>query len=1141
MATSGSSMTGERKLVTVLFCDIVGSTELAERIGPETMHRMLSAFFEVALMEVHRYEGTINQFLGDGFMALFGAPLANEDHARRAALTALDLRRSLGESDRMLGSLRASELSLRMGLNTGQVVVGMIGDDLRMDYTAVGDTTHLAARLEHAAKPGSILLSQATYEAVQDYIECRPLRQQRFKGIAHAVQVYDALGLRTDSEAITENRTRRFRSSLVGRAGEIAVFNGLVENLRRGQGGLLSITGEPGVGKSRFVTEVHRLVRDSGLSWVEGRAVSYGQSLGYWPFLQVIRGILGITEKDSEMEAWAKLEDEAKLLFGEQVAEVAPLLGRLMGLPLPAHYEERLQYMDGEAVRRQIFRALRRFFERVTQERPLVVILEDWHWADETSREVLEHLMPLVDSVPILVCVVSRPLRDGSDAARPSPRDGAGTRDAIVLSPLPDSESAQMLHNLLGSELTPELRSLLLGRAEGNPFFLEELVRELRDMNALTHDSATGAWRTTMAVGDIPLPESLQGVIMARVDRLDHDAKELLKIASVIGRSFFYPVLRALAEKQGIDLEAQMADFLRLELFRKQSESTGGQYLFNHALVQEATYASILMDRRVELHRLVADCMEEVFCDRLEESYGLLAFHYAKGEAWKKAQEYLFKAGDKAGSVAADAEALRHYSQALVAYSRVFGDEWDPVHRATLDRKMGEALFRRGDHYQALEYLRRGLATLGRPYPNSVWGVRLGILQQIARQCLHRSLPGFFMASSDDDASDTAKECSLIYEALGWITYFVDQELFALGTLRHLNLCERSGLQPGWVAGYMALGVILDQLPLEGISSGYHHRGMALATRLQHPVAMAFANFGLGCHELHKTCNVKRGLELYRLAANTYSESGDFRRWGCSLYFAGWALRRLGDVEESLALHREIARAGEDAGDHHVWGWGLHGIGRTLWQWGRADDAVEYLEQAIELFDAVPDHQLVVCAKGDLGRCYLRLGRVDEAVAVLEEARETIALKRFRGVFCVEPRNALAEAYLCVAERTEGGPRRAALAQAKGACKAALQLGRVSPEGGPGSQRLQGTYEWLRGKPAQAQRCWRQAEAAAEAQGSPFEQAEILREIGKRTGDADALERARALQGPLEAQPKPAERDPIVRRSTGSAPFVSGP
>jgi class 3 adenylate cyclase/tetratricopeptide (TPR) repeat protein len=1135
-------MTGERKLVTVLFCDIVDSTALAERVGPEAMHRMVNAFFELALMEVHRYEGTINQFLGDGFMALFGAPLANEDHARRATLAALNLRRSLGEGDRTLGSVRASELSVRMGINTGTVVVGTIGDDLRMDYTAVGDTTHLAARLESAARPGSICLSQTTYEEVQDYIECRPRRVQRFKGIIHGVQAYEALSLRSDSEAITESRTRRFSSSLVGRSAEIAVFEGCIENLRRGEGGHLSVTGEPGVGKSRFVAEVHRLVRNTGLTWVEGRAVSYGQSLGYWPFLQVIRGILGITEKDSGTEAWDKLERKAKLLFRAQVAEVVPFLGRLMGLPLPARYEERLQYMEGEAVRRQIFRALRRFFERVAEERALVVILEDWHWADETSREVLDHLLPLVESVPILVCVMSRPQRDGSEAMPPGTREERGQRHAILLSPLPHAEGSQLLQNLLGSEIQPGLRSLLLGRAEGNPFFLEELVRELRDMNALVHDPATGAWRTTMPVEELPLPESLQGVIMARVDRLGDEAKEALKIASVIGRSFFYPVLSALTEREGIDLEHHVADFLRLELIREQSQSAGGRYLFNHALVQEATYGSILLERRAELHRLVANCMEEVFADRMEEAYGLLAFHYAKGEAWQKAQEYLFKAGDQAGRVAADAEALRHYSQALVAYSRVFGDEWNPVHRAMLDRKMGEALFRRGDHYQALEYLRQALATLGSPYPSSLWGVRLGILQQLVIQGFHRVFPRFFMARPGEVPKADAEERSLIYEALGWITYFVDQELFALGTLRHLNLCERSGIQPGWVAGYMALGVILDQLPQRRISSAYHHRGMALAARAQHPVALAFADFGLGCHELHKRCNAKAAFDHYRSAWAAFSESGDFRRWGCSMYFAGWALRLMGEVEESLTLHREAARAGEDAGDHHVWGWGLHGIGRTLWQRGRPDEAVGKLELAIELFESVPDYQLVMCAKGDLGRCYLRQGKLDEAVAVLEESRDTIESKRFHGAFCTETRNALAEAYLAAAEQAEGSARRAALRKAKAACRAALRHSRVNPEGGPGARRLQGTYEWLRGKPARAERWWRRALAAAEALESSFEQAETLREIGKRTGDTRSIEQADALLKPIgEQAAAPAARSTFVRPPTRGEPHISAP
>lgn len=357
------------------------------------------------------------------------------------------------------------------------------------------------------------------------------------------------------------------------------------------------------------------------------------------------------------------------------------------------------------------------------------------------------------------------------------------------------------MRNLLAIEdLPPHAREMIVRKAEGNPFFLEEIIRTLIDAGAVVHAPTTGRWRATAQIETITIPDTVQGVIMARVDRLDEDIKQALRTAAVVGRSFLYRVLRAVrgelsrtvaeADRQ---LDRHLTELQTIELIREKQRLSELEYIFKHALAQEATYESILLQKRRELHARVGQAIEVLFADRLVEFYGLLAYHYARAEAWEKAQDYLLKAGDQAGRVAADVEALAHYQQAMAAYARAFGDRWDPLQRAALERKMGEALFRRGEHAQALDYLQRALAYLSRPLPASRWGVRLALLREIVRQVGHRLLPGLFLKPKRGLASPAVEEGVRLYESMTWIDAFTNPERFLLGVLRVLNVSERSG------------------------------------------------------------------------------------------------------------------------------------------------------------------------------------------------------------------------------------------------------------------------------------------------------------------------------------------------------------
>jgi class 3 adenylate cyclase/tetratricopeptide (TPR) repeat protein len=1097
---------------------MANSTTLAERLGADAMHALINRFFEVALAEVHRYEGTINQFLGDGFMALFGAPLTFEDHARRAVLAALDIQRAV-RSLRAEGNVAgASDLTVRMGLNTGPVVVGKIGDNLRMDYTAVGDTTNLAARLEHLARPGDIYLSEQTYELVRSVAECRPLGARSIKGKAEPVMVYEVVAARTVPQP-ARGEARGIGTTMVGRAADTATLVAAVERLERGEGSIVSVIGEAGLGKSRLLTEVRRRVGGVNVQWLEGRGLSFGQTLSYWPFLEILRQAGDITEQHDPAESWTKLQALVTGLFPDTAGEIAPYLASLLGMPLPADLAARVQHLDAQAMGRQVLLASRRFFERLATRQPLVLVFEDVHWFDQSSMELIEHLLPLVEKVRLLLCGASRP-EAGTPAARlrEVARQKHATRyTEVVLAPLSAGDSEALLAGLLGAPtVPPHLHQLVLTKAEGNPLFVEEVLRSLAALGVLAKDETRGAWRIRRAVADVRIPDTIQGVIMARIDRLDDDVKQMLKLAAVVGRSFLYRVLGVLADADR-ELDRHLAELQDVELIRERRRLPELEYIFNHALVQEATYASILIERRRQIHRSVAECIEELFASRLEEFCGVLAHHYAEAEVWEKAQAYLVQAGDQAGRVAADAEALKHYRRAVEAYGRAFGDRWDPVQRAALERKIGEALFRRGEHKQALEYLIRALGYLGVTYPASRSAVRLGILRQALTQCGHRLGPTRLLRRRTTGTDPAAEEQLHIYTTMAWIDYFADQERLVYDCLALLNVSETGQVAAGAAGGSSAVGLILDLVGLFGLARRYHDRAVELSSTLEDATVIGSAHHFMGHHQFLLGHWDSALLSLRRSSAS-YRSGGLLREWAAAEALIAQLHNSRGDFALTLERSRELLRVGEDAADSQTTLWGLNVQGTAERGLGRLEAAEATSRSALELSRSVPDYASLAVAAGNLGLCHLRRGDPMSAFTVLEETTRLGDDRRSRGFEITFARNALAVAHLDAAERASGDQRSRALASAQRACRAALRKGRAFRGALPGALRSHGTWAWLNGRPERARRCWEQSVAVAVELGSRYEMALTWAETGRRLGDRESLERATGVFAEIGAE-----------------------
>ena len=654
---SRSSLEGERRQVTVLFADVAGFTALAERMDPEEVHRIINRCFEAISAEVHRLEGTINQYRGDGVMALFGAPIAHEDSPRRAAYAALGIQQAVGQLSRELQQERDLTLQMRIGLNTGPVVVGKIGDDLRMDYTAVGDTTNLAARLEQMARPGSVLVSESTHNAIAGFFETRDLGELQLKGHApvRAWEVLKPRGKRTRIEVALE----RGLSAFVGRERELATLTDRFAEVRQGRGQVVFLAGEAGIGKSRLLLELRRRIAEGGdsVTWLEGQCVSFGQSIPFLPILDQLRRNFGIEEFDAEPDIIAKVEQGMRGL-GPLDAHI-PFIRYMLSVD-PG--DPTVTAIDPAARRKKMFEAVRALTVQATKIRPLVLVVEDLHWMDSSSEELLGGLMDSLAAIPVMMILT---YRVGYTPPFPT-RSFSAT---INLTSLSDRESLALAGSLLGNaQLPAELQSALLQKAEGVPLFVEEVTKTLLDLGVLRLEGEQLVVARSMA--DVNVPDTIQGIIMARLDRLGDEGKRTVQLASVIGRQFLVRLLDRVAGMAD-RLDHLLHELLSLEIIYEQSLMPEPAYVFKHAVIQDVAYSSLLTERRRELHRMVGHAIEEIYADRLAEHYEELAHHFLNGEQWPKAFDYLVRAGDRAKDAYANQLALDHYEKAMQLVARI--------------------------------------------------------------------------------------------------------------------------------------------------------------------------------------------------------------------------------------------------------------------------------------------------------------------------------------------------------------------------------------------------------------------------------------------------------------------------------------
>lgn len=722
MRASSSQIEGERKPVTILFADIVGSTAMAEKLDPEEWREIINEVHRRVGEAIYRYEGTIAQLLGDGVLAFFGAPITHEDDPIRAVRAALDIQDAVADYERELAGM-VDQFQMRVGINSGIVVIGDIGTDLHVEYLAIGDAVNLAARLQSAAEPGQVLLSENCARFVKAAFELKDLGKIEVKGKSELIPVFEVLSAKIAPES--GRGIEGLSSPLVGREGELRKLLSSLSSLKQGRGQIGVIAGEAGIGKTRLVEEARALSAGPSsevgnketdpdahsaleFHWLEGRSLSYGSDLSYWAITQLLLADLGLSDRDQETRIRATLRRRVLELFDQEDDEVLPFLFYLLGLKQDAEAQGWFQTLEGELLKQRLHLALKKYFTRIAELRPTILVFEDVHWADPSSLEVIKQLFSLTDRVPLMVLMLLRIERDhGSWIVKIEAETNFPHRyTEIHLKRLSSNSSTLLINHLLDiAELPESTRQLILARSEGNPFYLEEIIRHLIDQEVIVHQQRV--WRVTKEITEIHIPDTLHGVLLARIDRLEEDVRTTLQIASVIGKSFLFRILDSISEAEH-QLEAHLSQLQRVDLVREKTRWPELEYIFKHSLSQEAAYNSLLVERRRLFHLKVAEALETLFHDRKDEFLGLLAHHYFLAESHKKAASYMFMAGEKASRDGAIQTALKFVQQASDLYEMLN----DAINFGDSQGFLGNIHWGMGDREASLEHLYRALSIL---------------------------------------------------------------------------------------------------------------------------------------------------------------------------------------------------------------------------------------------------------------------------------------------------------------------------------------------------------------------------------------------------------------------------------------------
>ncbi len=725
IAREQGGMLGERRVVSILFCDVQGSTAAAEQLDPEEWTEIINGAFEHMISPIYKYEGIVARLMGIAILAFFGAPIAHEDDPRRAVLAGLEIVQSIQAYREQVLTEWKIDIDVRVGINTGPVVEGAVGSDLRMEYTAMGDAINLAARMEQHAEPGTVKIAEETFKFVSPLFDVWELGGVEVKGKAEPVSAYRVLGPKADPGR--QRGIEGLDAPLIGRETEYARLSELLDGLEQGVGQILFVIGEAGLGKSRIIAELRKewqqrfIQPDIQLStngqqrsnpaqtsaWYETASLSYETAQPYHVFVRLLRHVAHVQEGESNEKVNQKIDQMLAAAFGDGEHNYKPVLNTLLG----SAEESGVEKLEGDAFRREFIDFMLRFWRARAADSPAVIVFDDLHWSDPASAALLKELLAVASDAPILLIGLTRPERAGAgwEIRAAADEEHHHRYTEINLHPLSNEDSNQLVDSLLTiSDLPQELRQRVLDKSQGNPFFVEEIVRTLIDNGAVERDESGDHWVATGDSTEIDIPDNLQALLVARIDRLEEAARRVLQLGALIGRSFFYRVLQEIAIglmqlREASVLDEQLHALQKLDLIREAARLPELEYMFRHALTQEAAYSTILHKQRREYHLRVGEVMEVLFSGQLDEYAARLAQHFDRGRDFERAVRYYVRAADNAFRLYANAEAISQYKRALHLIDASPEVEIDSDLLGHILRQCGRALELSGEFGEALQ------------------------------------------------------------------------------------------------------------------------------------------------------------------------------------------------------------------------------------------------------------------------------------------------------------------------------------------------------------------------------------------------------------------------------------------------------
>ncbi|MGH7331223.1 MAG: ATP-binding protein [Candidatus Rokuibacteriota bacterium] len=976
--TSMGTLEGERKYVTVLFVGVVDTARLVQQLDAELMHELMDRMLRLMTEMVHRYEGTVNQYLGDGLMALFGAPVALEDHALRAVRAALSIQETAGGYSEQLKRERGLEARLRFGLNSGPVIVGKIGDDLRMDYTAVGDTTHLAATVERLADPGAILVTETTHRLVEGYVRSESLGIIPVEGRLEPVSVFKVTG-RLRRRSRLEVGADLGLTEFIGREREHATLEGRLASAMAGRGQVVGIVGEAGIGKSRLVYEFRKSLPQGRVTWLEAHCAPDGQATPYGPILELLNTNFEIEEGDNPAQIDEKLRRGLRRIDGD-LERILPSLREPYGLP---GEDDALKHLTPKERRGKTFDAIQALTVAGSQRRPHIVIVEDLHWIDQISEQYLAFFIESMAGIPVLLITTHR--------------SGYTVRWAdktyytqIALDQLTTSEVGTMVERVLGTRaVPPDLTRQVYDKAEGNPLFVEAIITSLRERALLVRQDEGFSWAPGAMVD---FPGTLHDIIRARLDRLDEPLKRTVQTAAVIGRQFGLHLLTrvsAMAE----EIESYLASLKHLEFVHEVRFFPEHEYMFKHAVIQDAAYQSLLSQRRKALHGAIGRAIEDIYAAHLEEYAAVLAYQYARSDQPDRAFRYALLAGDRAARVCANVEATAHYAQGLAAARALPRSletqrwEIDAILKLAAVGTTRQDSERNRENLVAARALAEQLADQGRLASVLYWVGRIEYIIGNTRTAIEYAEQSLKIAESLGDDALTAPPVNLLGR-LYWQQGALAQAIASLERSAEQMLQLGNLNDAATTAGFA--GIALADAGEFARAIRRADQGVQLAERIQNPFAQAAAHYFRGHVRSDRgewataiddfvegrriADEVGDRFRIYTLKVyegRAHTMAGDAPRGrrileeciaiaaqlGTTLFlsrpkaFLAECLLELGDIEAARRLAQETVHLAEESGERHGNGVAQRVLAEALRRqdppdWVQAEDT---LRKAIEI------------------------------------------------------------------------------------------------------------------------------------------------------------------------------------------------